>query len=263
MRRFSGDVFAERIDDLAVEEPLQISCAWPGGEHDLAVTMRTPGHDPELAVGFMLGEALLDKAAKVRAVHVRDVNRVCVELQNAPSPDMLESLERNFYVSSSCGVCGKASIEAVRLQSGFQGGQDAFTVTPEVLNKLPDELMQRQAIFADTGSIHAAALFSGNGLQADVFEDVGRHNALDKLLGHCFLRGALPLAECGVFVSGRASFELVQKVHMAGVPMLVAVGAPSSLAVDFAWESDVTLVGFLREDRFNVYSAPKRVCDLS
>ncbi len=253
-------------DQVVVEEPLLIRLAWPGGSRAISVTMRTPGKDAELAVGFLFSEGLLPAQTAIRDVRVElegtAGSRVTVELAAAPVQD-LSTAERNFYMTSSCGVCGKASLDAVRTRAEFDLNESAFSVSATVLQELPAQLMARQALFAGTGSIHAAGLFSAAGLRGTVFEDVGRHNALDKLVGNAFYGGKLPLADRGIVVSGRASFELVQKACMAGSPMLAAVGAPSSLAVELAWEAGMTLVGFVKADRFNVYSVPARVVGLA
>ncbi len=263
-----GSVTAE--DHVAVEEPLEIRVAWPdsgGGqvERSIAVTMRTPGNDAELALGFLFSEGLLRSIDAVTEVHTGMEgiwqNRVTVELRSDPQLDSAR-LERNFYVTSSCGVCGKASLEAVRTVSIFPPGTMAGRLSAGTLLALPRQMQSLQKVFSGTGSIHAAAVFGADGRIDHVFEDVGRHNALDKLLGDRFRAGALPLNDCGLLVSGRASFELVQKARMAGCPLLAAVGAPSSLAIELAWDADITLVGFLRDGRFNVYSCPARVADL-
>ncbi len=255
-------------DVVAVEEPLSIRLSWPGGgdigreARDIAVTMRTPGHDEELALGFLFTEGILQSAAQVAAVTrpatETGANIVHVELQAEPDID-LKRLERNFYVSSSCGVCGKASLEAIRTHAQFDLRGDDTSMPAEVLTSLPDKLRAGQTTFAGTGSVHAAALFNQNGLCSEVYEDVGRHNAVDKVVGACFRDDRLPLRGIGLLVSGRASFELVQKARMAGCAMLAAVGAPSSLAIELAWEADMTLVGFVRDGRFNVYAGPARI----
>lgn len=252
-------------DEVAVEEPLLISLQWPGGAKAISVTMRTPGADAELACGFLFGEGLLTGADSV-AVHSMldgvDGAAVTVEIGAQPDPKRLQQ-ERNFYMTSSCGVCGKAALEAVRTGSEFDIVQNDWELPAAAIQGLPKRLLEAQALFAGTGSIHAAGFFTARGELVSVYEDVGRHNAVDKLVGATLLAGNLPAADRGILVSGRASFELVQKAAMAGCPLLVAVGAPSSLAVDLAWEAGMTLVGFVREDRFNVYSVPARIRDLS
>jgi FdhD protein len=258
-------------DIVAVEEPLAIRLTWPqpdAGKHvirDIAVTMRTPGHDKELALGFLFTEGILLSADQVVRV-TRPVgekgddasNIIIVELNDVPALTTAQ-LERNFFVTSSCGICGKASIDAIRTHAQFDVRGDEFVMPAEVLATLPKLLATGQETFAGTGSVHAAALFSPTGLCGEVYEDIGRHNAVDKLIGANLCAGHLPLWNMGLFVSGRSSFELVQKARMAGCAMLAAVGAPSSLAVELAWESDMTLVGFVRDGRFNVYAGPARI----
>jgi FdhD protein len=255
-------------DVVAVEEPLAIRLSWPqadGGEYvvrDIAVTMRTPGHDEELAMGFLFTEGILHSADQIsklsRPEGEDERNIVIVELQAAPEL-ALTQLERNFFVTSSCGVCGKASIDAIRTHAQFDVRGDELIMPAEVLMTLPELLSVGQEAFAGTGSVHAAALFSAQGLLGEVYEDVGRHNAVDKVIGANLRAGRLPLWDMGLFVSGRSSFELVQKARMAGCAMLAAVGAPSSLAIELAWESDMTLVGFVRDGRFNIYAGPTRI----
>jgi FdhD protein len=255
-------------DVVAVEEPLAIRLSWPqpdGGEHivrDIAVTMRTPGQDEELALGFLFTEGLLlatDQITQLSRPAGDDAqNILIVELQAAPDLSHTQ-LERNFFVTSSCGVCGKASIDAIRTHAQFDVRGDELLMPADVLASLPELLSVGQEAFAGTGSVHAAALFTPEGLRGEVYEDVGRHNAVDKLIGANLRAGQLPLWNVGMFVSGRSSFELVQKARMAGCAMLAAVGAPSSLAVELAWESDMTLLGFVRDGRFNVYAGPARI----
>jgi FdhD protein len=255
-------------DVVAVEEPLAIRLSWPqadGGEYvvrDIAVTMRTPGHDEELAMGFLFTEGILHSADQIsklsRPEGEDERNVVIVELQAAPDL-ALTQLERNFFVTSSCGVCGKASIDAIRTHAQFDVRGDELIMPAEILMTLPELLSVGQEAFAGTGSVHAAALFSAQGLLGEVYEDVGRHNAVDKVIGANLRAGRLPLWDMGLFVSGRSSFELVQKARMAGCAMLAAVGAPSSLAIELAWESDMTLVGFVRDGRFNIYAGPTRI----
>ena len=252
-------------DAIAVEEPLLIRLEWPGGERAIAVTMRTPGNDAELAAGFLFGEGMLPAAAAgidVTASTEEAGDVVTVSLREPPGNDLLKH-ERNFYMTSSCGICGKAALEAVRTRAGFELEAAGFAINGSGVNGLPAALLSHQALFAGTGSIHAAGLFDAAGNVVSVYEDVGRHNAVDKLIGRAWLDGDVPLADHGIVVSGRASFELVQKACMAGCPVLAAVGAPSSLAVELAWEAGMTLVGFVREQRFNVYSVPARITDLS
>ena len=250
-------------DRLAVEEPLELRVAGK----PLAVTMRTPGHDVELAHGFLLTEGVIGAVPDVSGARYCDsvddegkntYNVLDVALgPGVPPPD--PGVERNFYTTSSCGVCGKASLDAVRLKTRFSPAADPTVVPYAVLTSLPDRLRTAQRVFESTGGLHAAGLFTADGTLLVVREDVGRHNAVDKVLGWALLQGRIPAAGCVLMVSGRASFELTQKAVMAGVPMLAAVSAPSSLAVDLAEEAGVTLVGFLRGDSGNVYANAERI----
>lgn len=264
VRRIRGSEISDQTDIVVVEEPLLIRLRWPEGDVAVAVTMRTPGNDRELAIGFLFAEGVIASGADITTVDAtvsEEGSQVTVELAHAPIEGSLDQ-ERNFYMTSSCGVCGKASIEAIHTQAEFAAVDDTWQINAEMLVKLPEQMSVKQTLFAGTGSIHAAATFDAAGLRGEVFEDVGRHNAVDKLLGNAFLHHALPARDCGLLVSGRASFELVQKAYMAGCPMLVAVGAPSSLAIELAWEANMTLLGFLRDGRFNVYAGQQRVVDL-
>ena len=253
---------------MAVEEPLEIRVAWsePDGRRvieALAVTMRTPGDDFELVAGFLHGEGVVSRADELseltycRGDETQEYN--VVEARLAPGVTFdLESVRRNFYTTSSCGVCGKGSLEAVEaLRCAVLG--TGPSVSADLLVELPDRLLEAQGVFERTGGLHAAGLFSTNGERGAVREDVGRHNAVDKVLGHALLQKLLPAAESILVVSGRASFELVQKAVVAGVPILVAVGAPSSLAIDLARRFKQTLVGFARDGGFNVYCGAERV----
>ncbi len=241
-------------DLLAVEEPLEILL----NGRTVAITMRTPGSDEELAVGFLSGEGILRHRAMLQGVKQLAPNRVSVATQE--SPDM-ERLERHFYVSSSCGVCGKTSIEAVLGMDPAPIPRHLPIIPRSLIPRLPEILRTRQSAFDRTGGLHAAALFDTHGAMLQVREDVGRHNAVDKLVGASFLEGAIPLNDRVLMVSGRASFELVQKALMAGIPMMAAVGAPSSLAVELALRFGMTLAGFVRDGRFNVYSGEWRMTD--
>lgn len=262
----------DAVDVVAAEEPLEIRLGYsrPDGsraEESISVTMRTPGHDAELAVGFLFTEGIIRDRGEVAGVTPRGqpaasglVNVVRVELAEGVEVDF-KRLERHFYTTSSCGVCGKASIEAVAVQGRFDVRSAAFRIRAEVLGTLPSALRREQAVFEETGGLHAAGLFDGAGRILAVREDVGRHNALDKLVGNALVEGRVPLAANGIVVSGRASFELMQKAMIAGCPFVAAVGAPSSLAVELAREFGMTLVGFLKPGRFNVYSRPDRVLE--
>ncbi len=234
-------------DVVAVEEPLEIRI----GGTPVAVTMRTPGHDEELAVGFALSEGLRPAGARVPD----DLAANTVEL-DAPGFDATR-LARSFYTTSSCGVCGKGALEAVAVEAPRVEGD--FKVPAALLQSLPDRLRAAQPAFEATGGLHATGLFDGHGALLCLREDVGRHNAMDKVIGWAFGGGRLPLARALLCVSGRLSFELVQKAAVAGCPVLVAVGAPSSLAVQLAQDRGVTLCGFVRGDRLNVYTEPWRV----
>lgn len=257
-------------DVVATEEPLEVRLAYsrPDGgraEKSISVTMRTPGHDGELAVGFLYTEGIIRSKADIESVAPCGppapnglINVVRVEL--AANVDVaLDRLERHFYTSSSCGVCGKSSLDAVAVQGHYDLEDLEFQVSGERLGALPDALRARQTVFERTGGLHASGLFDVAGQIVAVREDVGRHNALDKLIGQALLADELPLSAFGIIVSGRASFELMQKAMMAGLPLLAAVGAPSSLAVELAEEFGMTLIGFLKRNKLNIYTRPDRV----
>jgi FdhD protein len=262
--RISADrASVRRPDTLAVEEPMELRV----DGRALAVTMRTPGHDVELAHGFLLTEGVItdpDDVVTARwcdsvdedGVNTYNVLDVALAPGVAP-PD--PGVERNFYTTSSCGVCGKASLDAVKLRSRFSPAGDPARIDTTTLYRLPDALREAQRIFDSTGGLHAAGLFTADGTPLVVREDVGRHNAVDKVLGWALLNGRIPASGCVLMVSGRASFELVQKAVMAGVPVLAAVSAPSSLAVELAVEAGMTLVGFLRGTAMNVYAGAERI----
>ncbi len=250
-----------RPDELAAEEPLEIRVR----KSPLAVTMRTPGHDIDLAVGFLLTEGVIGQAEDVVTAQLcagtdtpNTYNVVDVVL-GADVPPPVTDPTRNFYTTSSCGVCGKASIDAVRTRSRFDVAGDPLRVTAETLSELPDRLRAAQRTFDRTGGLHAAGLFTAGGDLLVLREDVGRHNAVDKVIGWALRDGRLPLTGHVLLVSGRASFELTQKAWMAGIPMLAAVSAPSTLAAELADEAGMTLVGFLRGRSMNVYTGAERV----
>ncbi|MDG4804072.1 formate dehydrogenase accessory sulfurtransferase FdhD [Micromonospora sp. WMMD980] len=256
-----------RQDTMAVEEPLEIRVgpAGPGRRRPLAVTMRTPGDDLDLAIGFLLTEGLIRSAEDVHTAQLcagadtpNTYNVVDVVLSPGV-PEPATDPTRNFYTTSSCGVCGKASIESVRTRSRFAVREDPLKVTAELLAALPDRLRAAQRAFDRTGGLHAAGLFDADGELLVLREDVGRHNAVDKVVGWAARADRLPLAGHVLLVSGRASFELTQKAWMAGVPLLAAVSAPSTLAAELAEEAGMTLVGFLRGPTMNVYTGTQRV----
>jgi FdhD protein len=244
-------------DALSVEEPLEIRI----GSTPLTVTMRTPGHDLELAAGFLLTEGIIDTPSQITALDpylTASGKSNGVEAQLADCEFDAMQLQRNFFAASSCGICGKASIEAIR-QRGLKAPNSDFRYEPEILCSLPDKLRAAQAVFSHTGGLHAAALFDAAGGMAVLREDIGRHNAVDKVIGWAMQQNLLPLSNYVMLVSGRGGFEIVQKSIAAGVPMLASVSAPSSLAVQLARELGLTLVGFLRGRRFVVYSSPVRL----
>jgi FdhD protein len=261
--RVWGTGLAVGPDVLAVEEPLEIRLGCDVGgrrvHRAVSVTMRTPGHDVELAVGFLFTEGIItarEQVADVRACAGGNVARV--DLRPGVPVD-LARLERHFYTASSCGVCGKASLEAVRVCSRHRLAPGRPVVEAAVIHRLPAVLRAAQTVFDRTGGLHASALFDVRGNLLGVREDVGRHNALDKLIGAQFLAGRTPLSEGVLLVSGRASFELVQKAVVAGIPILAAVGAPSSLAVSLAREHGLSMLGFVGPDRFNIYTGAERI----
>ncbi|MGE3465541.1 MAG: formate dehydrogenase accessory sulfurtransferase FdhD [Pyrinomonadaceae bacterium] len=265
-------------DVLAIEEPLEIRVGlYQDGKlthKPVSITMRTPGHDGDLAAGFLFTEGIVRSAEHVRRIRhcglkigkgggvidraaVLNSNTIRVDLADGIAID-LKSLDRHFYTTSSCGVCGKSSIEALQTGAEKLTG-DRFRVKRDIIHSLPETLRASQDVFERTGGLHASALFNIDGDLDIVREDVGRHNALDKVIGAKFMAGEMPLSDKILLVSGRASFELVQKALMAGIPILAAVGAPSSLAVELAGEFGMTLIGFVREGRFNVYAGSERV----
>lgn len=268
--RFQDAQRAAQADLLVVEEPLEIRLGFGSSfdrqQKSVSVTMRTPGQDLELAIGFLFTEGIVQSPSEVRDIaHCLNVERpeevgnvVKVELEAGVEVDW-ERLQRNFYTTSSCGVCGKASLEAVALQACPQLPAPEALVRAEILAELPPRARNTQTVFAHTGGIHAASLFDPKGELLLSCEDVGRHNAFDKLIGAEFMAGRLPRAAHIALASGRLSFELVQKTLRAGIPVLAAVGAPSSLAVALAREHGMTLCGFVREGRFNVYTVPERI----
>jgi FdhD protein len=244
-----------RADLLAVEEPLEIRV---DGE-PLTVTMRTPGDDIDLAAGFLFTEGLLTRLEDVHEIRMCDENVATVTVNDGGALLRAKAAARNFLTTSACGVCGKDSIAAIRVRSAFDVAADPVRVSPAMLAHLPDRLRDAQRVFSRTGGLHAAGLFSSDGTLLVLREDVGRHNAVDKVAGWALRSGLVPLAGHILLVSGRASFELAQKALMLGIPILAAVSAPSSLAASLAEEGGMTLVGFLRGATMNVYAGPQRV----
>jgi FdhD protein len=253
-----------RKDDyLAAEEPLEIRI----GEHPLSVTMRTPGDDLDLAAGFLLTEGLVQRWEQIVALEhdpgdpenpgANRGNVVRVGLDPEAMPDF-EKMRRHFFAASSCGICGKASIESVRARS-MQPSNPNFRLDPQVLVKLPDTLRASQAVFGRTGGLHAAALFDAKGELLVLREDIGRHNAVDKVIGWALRNARMPLSNVMMLVSGRGGFEIIQKAIVAGLPVVASVSAPSSLAVQLAREMSLTLIGFLRGERFVVYAGDQRL----
>ncbi len=275
-RVVAGAVTEDSPDVLAVEEPLEIRLGIPGSGHRaISITMRTPGDDGDLAAGFLFTEGIVRSADQIKQIRhcglkigkgtrvvdraaALNSNTIRVDLQEGVDLD-LKRLERHFYTTSSCGVCGKSSIDALHTGAKKLADLENPKIDTDIIHTLPARLRASQDVFDQTGGLHASALFSSKGELEIVREDVGRHNALDKVIGARFLAGELPLSEKVLLVSGRASFELVQKALMAGIPILVAVGAPSSLAVDLAEEFGMTLAGFVRGDSFNVYTGKSRI----
>ena len=275
-RVVEGSVTENSPDVLAVEEPLEIRLGFSDGSHRaISITMRTPGEDAELAAGFLFTEGILKSPDQIKQIRncglktgkqfgaidrasALSSNTIRVDLNDGIDIDF-KKLERHFYTTSSCGVCGKSSIEALRTGTTGLPDRENPKIDSDLINRLPAILRSSQDVFDQTGGLHASALFDTDGNLEIVREDVGRHNALDKVIGTKFLAGELLLSQHALLLSGRASFELVQKALMAGIPILVAVGAPSSLAVELAGEFGMTVVGFVRDGSFNVYSWPERI----
>lgn len=263
LTKMRGNLRESIEDSVAVEEPLEIRLGYESGgkrqTSSISITMRTPGDDEELATGFLFTESIIRSPDDVAIVKpCSGDNTVRVELEDGVAVD-LNRLQRHFYTSSSCGVCGKASLDALRATGLETTPTIPGQFSREVLVAIPGRLRARQDTFAETGGLHAAAAFGSDGELLIVREDVGRHNAVDKVVGALFRAGRLPAQELGLIVSGRASFELMQKTVVAGMPLLAAVSAPSSLAVELAREFNVTLIGFLRGDTFNVYAGEERI----
>jgi FdhD protein len=255
----------EEMDVLAMEEPLEIRISFfENGERitkSVSITMRTPGQDANLALGFLFTEGIIKSKNEVAAINQSNTYNdhwVEIDLHQAVKPS-IKSLERNFYTTSSCGVCGKASLDSIRVNSPFANEEDNLEIPIDLIYKLPEQLINHQQLFAQTGGLHASALFNEEGELLLVQEDVGRHNALDKVIGAMMLKDKLPLRNHVLLLSGRISFELVQKAFMAGIKIIAAVGAPSSLAVQMAEENKMTLIGFLKGKKCNVYTGGDRI----
>ena len=253
VQRVEGQTRTPLQDLLAVEDPLEIRL----NGQVVSLTMRTPGHDPELAVGFVFSEGILQSAEQIAEV-TQGPNSVDLRLKPGQDIDF-ERLQRNFYMTSSCGVCGKASIEALYAAECPTIARGIPVFEAQSIHSLPEKLREAQRVFDHTGGLHAAALFDAAGNLTTLREDVGRHNAVDKVIGAQLLAGRTPCSNSLLLVSSRASFELMQKALMAGIPILAAVGAPSSLAVEVAQRFGMTLLGFVRDGRFNIYSGADRI----
>jgi len=248
---------ASRTDDLlAVEEPLEIRL----GHRSLSVTMRTPGNDFELAAGFLLSEGIIGSASQIRSMgRPSDGSPDVVAMELDGEARLPVPAQRNFTMTSACGLCGKASLRELEMNACPSLPHDDIQISPDIIHRLPESLRRSQNVFDGTGGLHAAALFNLQGHLESVREDIGRHNAVDKLIGAALLDHRTPLSSSLLLVSGRASFELVQKALVAGIPLMAAVGAPSSLAVATAERAGMTLIGFLRNGRFNVYTEDRRI----
>jgi FdhD protein len=259
-------------DSVAVEEPLEIRLGYstPDGRatRSISITMRTPGNDRELAAGFLYTEAIIGRAADIASIETcgppapdsGNHNVIRVDLTAGVEVD-LGRLQRHFYTTSSCGVCGKTSLDALRVGGAVELDSSEQTFSRQILTRIPEALREAQHTFDKTGGLHAAAAFNSSGDLITVMEDVGRHNAVDKVVGSLLLNNGLPASALGLMVSGRASFELMQKTLVAGMPLLAAVSAPSSLAVQLAQEFNMSLIGFLRGDTFNIYSGEERIIE--
>ena len=259
----------EITDEVTIEEPLEFSIAFgPQSSREIkniAITMRTPGNDFELVLGFLYSEGIINNKSDVQSItrmeNLEDPsnieNTVLVKLDETLSVDLQKI--RNFYINSSCGICGSQVVDGIGSLQQYHSLKSDFLVAESVLRTLPDRLQKQQDAFSHTGGLHASALFDQQGSILSLYEDVGRHNALDKLIGSELQKNNLPLLKSGLILSGRTSFELIHKAALAGIPIVVSIGAPSSLAIDAAWEYEITLAGFLQADRFNIYSFPRRI----
>ena len=265
IKKISGTDAADSKETLAVEEPLEIRIKYGGLPSRLqkvvSVTMRTPGNDTELALGFLFTEGIIKNAESVVNIYHEPGNYenvIWVEMNQNEIPN-IKKAERNFYTTSSCGVCGKTSIASIRTISSYTQSEDSIKIAANSIYSLPQKLRNQQNTFEKTGGLHACALFDVQGNLLLLREDVGRHNAMDKLVGAMLTKNSLPLTEHILLLSGRASFELIQKAIMAGIKVVAAIGAPSSMAVEMATEWDITLIGFLRGEHFNLYTGAERI----
>ncbi len=262
-------VTEEITDQVTIEEPLEFSIAFGLQSSreikSIAITMRTPGNDFELVLGFLYSEGIIKNKSDFQSITRMDnledqsntENTVLVELDETLSVDPQKI--RNLYINSSCGICGSQVVDGIGSLQQYHSLKSDFLVTESVLRTLPDRIQKQQDAFSHTGGLHASALFNQQGSILGLYEDVGRHNALDKLIGSELQKNNLPLLECGLILSGRTSFELIHKAALAGIPLVVSIGAPSSLAIEAAWEYEITLAGFLQTNRFNIYSFPRRI----
>jgi FdhD protein len=263
MKRARMAQMLEADDELAIEEPLEIQIIY--GDKDsrlqktISITMRTPGNDEELAIGFLFTEGIIQNKNQITNTYISFVENKALITLNENENFNLQKTDRNFYTTSSCGVCGKTSIEAIKIISSYSNIADNIRIRSTLFYFLEKQLRKQQALFESTGGLHASALFDLEGNFISLREDVGRHNALDKLIGAAFLKDELPLTNKILLLSGRASFELIQKATMAGIKIVAAVGAPSSLAVQLAEEAGITLIGFLRNEGFNIYTGEERI----
>ncbi len=263
LKKATSHQIIDAHDQLAIEEPLEIQIIH-GDKNNrikktISITMRTPGNDDELAVGFLFTEGIIENKNQIANTHISPFENKALVTINENENLNLQNTERNFYTTSSCGVCGKTSIDAIKTISNYNNITDNIRIPSSVFYQLENELKKQQLVFESTGGLHASALFDLEGNVITLREDVGRHNALDKLIGAALLKDELPLTNKILFLSGRASFELVQKATMAGIKLIAAVGAPSSLAVQLAKEADITLIGFLRNEQFNIYTGEERI----
>lgn len=253
--KYSNRKFEEKEDILAAEEPLEINLISKNEERKISITMRTPGFDFQLALGFLFTENILTSNNQVDKIEQRNSNQIYITIKENIKLN-LEKLNRNFYTTSSCGVCGKSSLDAIKtiLPNSKNINEKRKNISPNIILSLKEKINSHQSNFSKTGGIHAASLFDLDGNLVSLFEDVGRHNALDKLIGHYFITNNTNLENYILLLSGRASFELIQKAAMANIKTVCAIGAPSSLAVEMANEFNITLIGFLKNDSFNIYT---------